>query len=643
MNKEEPGNITAMATAEKKSGEQAEFANAILNASINALLVCTAIRDENGKITDFRMVKINRAFTSLTKKTAEEIEGKMYSIVFPTAMTSGLFEIRCKVIETGEPVRKEIYYKGEGLDAWYDMSYVKLDDDTLVVTFTDITIQKKASQEIEQQKNLLDNILKRCPSGISVTKVIRNDEGKVVDGKTILSNNVAEQYTGIPGNEYLTKRLTEIDPNIMESSLFKKSLSTLETGEPFLTQHLLETSGKWLELGVSKMDEDHLINVFTDISSTKEAQLGVERFAAKLKKFINSAHTGMAYLMPVKNEKGEVIDFLFDIINNTFAAYTGNEPEAIEGQLVSKWFPGYYKNALFDKYKHTYNTGETTRFERNYEDKGINAWFDILATRSEDGLLVTLTDLTTLKKLQIELEASVTELKKTNGNLQEFAYVASHDLQEPLRKIQIFSQRLVNDLAKELSEDNKKIFERMIAATERMSQLINDLLAYSQLTTKTPAFKPVNLKNIIQQVSTDLEESIKEKNAVITVGELPTVQGDFRQLSQLFQNLLSNSIKYSKTGCPTLISITAEKVEKERNGAAKCFHQIQITDNGIGFEQQYAERIFKVFQRLHGRSEYPGTGIGLAIVQKVVENHRGFITAASEPGKGAIFNIFLPA
>jgi light-regulated signal transduction histidine kinase (bacteriophytochrome) len=260
----------------------------------------------------------------------------------------------------------------------------------------------------------------------------------------------------------------------------------------------------------------------------------------------------------------------------------------------------------------------------------------------EDGVLVTLTDTTALKKLQHDLENFVNDLKKSNENLQEFAYVASHDLQEPLRKIQFFSERLQMEMEGKLSRENLKLFERMVAATERMSQLISDLLSYSQLSTKPSTFNTIDLKELIQLVLGDLEATITKKKAVITVGELPIVKGDPIQLRQLFQNLLSNSLKYSKEEIPPYVSIKATIVDKELNGLTTSYSEIEVTDNGIGFEQQHVERIFKVFQRLHGRSEYPGTGIGLAIVQKVVENHHGSIIAESEPGEGATFKVYLP-
>lgn len=633
--------ITNQVMTERKMREQSEILNGMLEASINAVFVCEAIRDPNGKIDDLLMIKINRAFTQMIGKAAEDVEGKTYLSLFPSAKSSEVFDLNRQVIETGNPVRKEVYYKGENLDGWYDILMVKAGNNTLVVTFTIITQEKQAMLHMQHQRTLLENILKHSPSGICVVKIIRDENGQPVDGSAILSNEAATQITGI-SKELITNKISLIDSKILSNGLFLKALSTLETGKPFLIQHFLKSSAKWLDIGISKMDDNHLIIVFTDITTSKTVQLEVEKSANQLMNFINAAHSGMSHMLPVKDEAGEIIDFSFGISNTVFAAYAGQKPETVKGELVSKYYPSYKKDGLFDQYKYTYCTGETSRFETHYTDGGIDSWFDIMSAKMEDGVLVTFTDMTALKKLQIDLETLVNELKKSNENLQEFAYVASHDLQEPLRKIQVFSERLQKDVGDKLSEENKRVFERMIASTQRMSQLINDLLSYSQLTTKPSAFKTINLKNLIQHVLTDLEATVNEKKATISAGELPDVKGDPVQLRQLFQNLLSNSLKYSKEEIPPVVSINSKVVQKEINGVINSYLKIEITDNGIGFEQQHAERIFKVFQRLHGRSEYPGTGIGLAIVQKVVENHHGFITAVSEPEEGSTFKVYLP-
>ncbi|MBC3787909.1 PAS domain-containing sensor histidine kinase [Spirosoma utsteinense] len=248
-----------------------------------------------------------------------------------------------------------------------------------------------------------------------------------------------------------------------------------------------------------------------------------------------------------------------------------------------------------------------------------------------------------------QLEASIHDLQRSNENLQQFAYIASHDLQEPLRKIQSFGDLLKNQYATGLGEGITYL-DRMQSAASRMSTLIRDLLAYSRISTQQEATARVPLTQVVRQAVLDLDLLIGETRAVIRIDPLPTVLGDTSQLGQLFLNLLGNALKFRRTGVPPQVQIQAHHVlpsdlppSVKPARAAPTYHRIDVTDNGIGFDEQYVDRIFQVFQRLHGRSEYTGTGIGLAICEKVAANHGGAITARSQPGQGATFSIYLPA
>jgi hypothetical protein len=231
------------------------------------------------------------------------------------------------------------------------------------------------------------------------------------------------------------------------------------------------------------------------------------------------------------------------------------------------------------------------------------------------------------------------ELQRSNANLEEFAHAASHDLKEPVRKIHFFTHQLKQQLSSHINENEMRSFSRIENATQRMGNLIDDLLLYSHVSQRPHEKEGVDLNEKVQQALEDLDLDIEEKGAVINAGKLPLVKGYRRQLQQLFQNLISNAIKYSKQNVPPHIEIKAEEVKR----AGKPYHLITVADNGIGFEQEYEDKIFQMFSRLHGKSEYSGTGVGLSIVKKVVENHNGFIKVKSKPGEGSTFEIYLPA
>lgn len=231
------------------------------------------------------------------------------------------------------------------------------------------------------------------------------------------------------------------------------------------------------------------------------------------------------------------------------------------------------------------------------------------------------------------------ELTRSNEELQQFAFIASHDLQEPLRKIKTFGDRLKVSCSDALNEQARDYLERMQNAAKRMQALIEDLLTLSRVTTRAQPFSWVSLEQVTQEVLSDLEVLIQQTRGRVEVGNLPTIQADPLQIRQLMQNLIGNALKFHRKQEPPMVKIYSQPIRGD-DGTEFC--QIIVEDNGIGFDEKYLDRIFNVFQRLHSRSEYEGTGIGLAICRKIAERHHGSITASSTPGQGARFTITLP-
>lgn len=240
---------------------------------------------------------------------------------------------------------------------------------------------------------------------------------------------------------------------------------------------------------------------------------------------------------------------------------------------------------------------------------------------------------------QEQLAIHTRKLEMSNRELQDFASVAAHDLQEPLRKIQSFSDRLKSKASGALGEEALDYLNRILASTQRMSILINDLLTYSRVTTKAQPFVPVDLNQIVAQVTSDLEVRLEQSHGTITVEKLPTIEADPTQMRQLLQNLIGNALKFHKKNETPQVTVRSEPASLPDALAAVS---LVVRDNGIGFEEKYLDRIFTIFQRLHGRFEYEGTGIGLAVCRKIVDRHGGWITAKSQPERGAEFIVTLP-
>lgn len=262
-------------------------------------------------------------------------------------------------------------------------------------------------------------------------------------------------------------------------------------------------------------------------------------------------------------------------------------------------------------------------------------------------LIGTVQDVSQDKLFNEILQAKNLELERSNSELESFNYIASHDLQEPLRKIQAFSDRILTKEANHFSTFSQDYFKRINAAAARMQNLIDALLSYSRANASSLSDEPTDLNELVSEVLEDLQEPMLDKNARVNFSNLPTLKIDCIQVHQLFINLVSNALKYSKTGFVPEINITAKVMSgkniSDPNAIANLnYWQISIIDNGIGFEQQYDKKIFELFQRLHGTSDYIGTGIGLAICKKIMRNHQGFISAIGIPDSGATFNIYFP-
>ncbi len=343
--------------------------------------------------------------------------------------------------------------------------------------------------------------------------------------------------------------------------------------------------------------------------------------------------------------------FLF--VNSIFAGDFGLKPE----QLVGKSDLDFFPRELAEKYRaddkrimdqHRAETieemnvvGDMARYVEVVKAPVVDDTGEVM------GLLGVFTDITERKMAEGTLKDFAARLERSNRELQDFAYVASHDLQEPLRKVSVFGERLKAKCGEVLGDDGKDYLERMQKATARMQGLINDLLSFSRVTTKSQPFVPVDLSEVLREVLTDLEARLEQSGGRVEAGPLPTLEAEPLHMRQLLQNLIGNALKFRKPDTPPVIEVSGKigrypPAPGSRSAAAREMVCLTVSDNGIGFDEKYTERIFQVFQRLHSRAEYEGTGMGLAIARKIVEHHRGQITAKSKPGEGATFIVLLP-
>ena len=606
--------------------------------------------DQKDQITDFEIQYANHAAGSMVGVPRSEFIGTLLrSSTLHDPITNTVIFNQCLAVwNASKPV--EFRYFSPNFDRHFHVQRKRVGDGILSTARNPTPLMQNEIQA-EQDRDLLTSILNASINGLFAVEAVRDQHDNIVDFLFLKCNRKLEKVLGKKADEIIGKSYLSILPTSIENGMFDMKRRVIETGEPIETEFYYKGSGidGWFQVSIAPLGKNGVLETFTDITESKKDKEQLALSAAQFRTVVNSSKAGMFTLVPVKDESGEVIDFRFRIVNQAVASYIGQTAEILTGSLASVYFPAYTTNGLFELYKDNYITSKPYNFDFHYED-GYDVFFNIDVVKMGDEVLVTFTDHTSLKRLQREQEKTFLELKRSNEHLEDFTSAASHDLKEPIRKVLFFTGRLREKLIGRLSGEEERILQRVETATARMKTLVDDLLEYSHVNRGQQAFEEVDLNRKLQQVEADLELLIAEKGAILHIGELPAIKGHSRQIEQLFHNLLSNALKYSKPGVQPIVKITSRKVHGGEAPAffssedrTQWFQLIEVSDNGIGFDQQYADKIFNIFTRLHGNNEYSGSVVGLAIVKKVVENHKGYVTAEGEPGKGATFSVWLPA
>jgi PAS domain S-box-containing protein len=372
--------------------------------------------------------------------------------------------------------------------------------------------------------------------------------------------------------------------------------------------------------------------ISTQVALAIERKLDQQSIADALeynRTLINSSSLGII----TYNASGKCIS-----ANESISRIIGASIEQLLKQNYNQ-IESWKKTGLIESARQAVASGNETRCEiHTMSTFGKEIWLDCRLTpfnsNEEPYLLVSVDDISIPKQAELNMQVYAARLEQSNRDLQEFAYIASHDLQEPLRKVLAFGDRLDRKYKEVLDETGQDYLKRMRDASQRMQTLINDLLSFSRVSTRAQPFTDVDLNLLVQDVISDLENQIDRTQGKVEFNSMPTIDADPTQMHQLLQNLITNALKFHQDDVSPLIQVSAQIL------GSKC--QICVKDNGIGFEMQYLDRIFKPFQRLHGRQEYEGSGMGLAICRRIVERHAGEITAVSTPGEGSTFIVSLP-
>ena len=621
--------------------------DSVFRTSLDGILVCRAIRNQTRQIVDFRVVQCNDRASGIAGISREDMLTKSMLTVDPDGHQSGIFDVYRQVIETGLPTHIEHHFASSGI--WMAQSLARLNEEDILASWADITPQKRAEQARQQQTDLLQAILDNMGSGIAVMESVRDASGTVVDFRFAHLNTKAELITRRAKEILIGQLCTVAWPDSRTNGVLDWHLQVIRTAAPVTVNGVnlpVDDYNGWYNIRLRPFG-DGVIVTFVDVTALKRAEIAHQHQTELLRSVLDNSLNPILAFSAIRDEiTGQIVDFRYVAQNEASRQDVDRTDDEVIGHTMLEYFPHVMPTGLFDRYVRVIETGEPVRFEQEYNYDKLSGWFDYSVSKWGDGIVLTLVDITGRKGHQQQIEQMNRDLLNANENLRQFAYVASHDLQEPLRKIAAFSNILQDQFSPQLGGYGADIITRMVAATNRMSTLIKDVLAYSRISTHRESFQMVSLNQLLIDICHSFQEDLHKRGGRIEMETLPTVWGDGHQLNHLFHHLLANAMKFHSTLRPAHIQINCRSVSGNNGppdlNPTDTYYEISLTDNGIGFDEKYVDRIFQVFQRLHDRQLYSGTGVGLAICKRVVENHRGAITATSLPGEGATFRVYLP-
>lgn len=589
-------------------------------------------------VVDFTVKYCNAAAGKILNSDPSQVIGTrlLGSALMDSTSINLIFEQCSKVWSTQESI--EFTYYSPGFDKYFNVQRSKVMDGVLSIT-RDRTLEVKAEKERETQSILLNKIVNNSPASILLCQAIRDPQQNITDFRLLMVNDTVANELGKRKNQIEGQTYCSLHPAIRPNGLMDILSSVLQTGERFNSEMNLPDFGGWCLFTVDKVDDDKIIVTYRNIHATKTASQKIEEQARLLTLMLNSSLNGV-YTLEAIREKGEIVEFRISHVNEVFCRMSGKKHEDLIGKRFGDVFPDTKKTGIFERNCNVLKTGVSLRQEFHYTGDGVDRWYQNSVNKvTDDQIVIAFHDVTALKKAAVDLERANAELKKSNERLTDFTHIASHDLNEPLRKITTYIDVIEQHLKNEVTPGIQGYLSRISKTAHRMQMLVNDLLTYSKISHLSEEFAPVHLDTVVKDVLTDLETSISRKLAKIKVDNLPVIRGNHTQLAQVFQNLISNALKFQKEGDVPLIEV--------KNGGTSVvegttYYCVSVRDNGIGFDQDDADKIFNVFHRLHSKHDFEGTGIGLAIVQRAMENHNGLVTVTSAPGHGATFNLFFP-
>ncbi|MEJ7626465.1 MAG: PAS domain-containing protein [Ferruginibacter sp.] len=599
--------------------------------------------------------------TALGQK-AKDCWPEIWDVIFPVIK---------KVLKTGESIWSEdqlipIYRNGKTEDVYWTFSYSPVIGESkkiegILCICTETTEKFRNIKVVEESELRFRNMIDNIPNLAWMADA---------EGWIFWYNKKWYDYTGTTPEEMQGWGWKSVHDPTELPSVLSKWQESIKNAQPFEMVFPIKGADGNFRKFLTRVLPVHdkkgtLVQWFgsnTDISYQIKIEQALKESEQNLRNTILQAPVAMCMFKEP--------DHVVKLANERMFELWGKPAEDVMNKPIFEGLPEAKNQGFEELLDGVYNTGQNfsaqdvpvnlprnNRLEKVYVNFVYQAYRESNGTIS--GILAVAIDVTAqvvarqkieevVKERTKELENANNDLQKSNAELAQFAYIASHDLQEPLRKIATFAQMLQSSIGNNIDEKSKKYLEKINSSTSRMTNLIRDVLAYSELVKENEIFTEVDLNSVIKNIEADYDLLIEQKEATINFVDLPVVEAIPLQITQLFGNLLGNALKFTRSDIKPVITISVSKISREELenthlSPELTYYKIKFQDNGIGFKKEYADRIFHIFQRLHRKSDYEGTGIGLAMCKKIAVNHHGELNAIGSSEEGAVFNVILPA
>ncbi|MGO9217538.1 MAG: PAS domain-containing protein [Streptosporangiaceae bacterium] len=635
---------------------------AALETMLDSSMLTTAVRDGDGRIVDFVVDYINPV-AEIGQRPAEEIVGRRYLDVWPSIAGSPIWGMILHLMETGEPLTLDNFVYSEVIDgqavtAAFDIRMTRLGDGFLE-NFRDVTDRYRVQQDLETSEKRFRTAVDALMDPFFIFAPVQDAQGKNVDLEYRYINQAALQLYQMPLQDIIGHRVLELFPSNRKSGSWDTYLEPIETGVPAradlpdFDDHGVKGQ---FEVSLTPFDGGLIVSA-RDVSEARQAREALQASEERFRTSVEALNDGFAIFSAVRDSAGAITDFRYEYMNEAGCRMDQRSREDTLGHSLTELFPATVTSGLLAAYARVADTGKPlTRDDIDYEDvyggRRLARAFDIRIVKLGDGIVATWRDVAErrraeetmtgqaaeLRRIGAELEDRVQErtadLLRSNQELESFGYSVAHDLRTPLRAIDGYCQILLDEHAAQLDPDGQELLGTAGRSAVRMGHLIEGMLALARIGPKDLGHVRIDMTALVESVVTDLRRVHAGAWPAIAVGQLAEASGNAELIRQVWENLITNAVKFSAGRADAQVRVDSQTADGE-----VIYH---VRDNGIGFDMAYAGKLFGVFQRLHP-AEFPGTGIGLAIVARIMERHGGRVWAEGLPGDGACFSFSLPA